>query len=433
MESIDPTLLRRADVRAALASHDIGVAFRLLVDAGVPQRRIAALTGTSQSQVSEIVHGRRVQSAVVLERICDGLGADRGVMGLSYGPQGAYGVNVTDRHPAGEVDEDMRRRAFLRAAAAAVTGSPVLGETLALPEPAERPTPLPTRLGPGDVTAVRDLTERMRAVARQYGGQADTLGAIAARSTRLMRIAGADDVKRALGTALAELHTTAGWACYDCSADDQARQHFTTALQLATTVDDPYGAASALRHAGIMTTQRGAPNDGLKLYQLGQIRLMDVERGHERSALGAWLRAHCASALVDLDRSDEGLSELARARDDWEPPDAFEQADMDWLTAQLHMRRGRLDTAEPFAVSSVRTWGDAGRREGSMAGITLAELHLRAGEPDGAPLAQRAIGDVATLRSQRARDRLLPLADALDARRQGALARHARRVAAVPV
>jgi hypothetical protein len=127
------------------------------------------------------------------------------------------------------------------------------------------------------------------------------------------------------------------------------------------------------------------------------------------------------------------LSELARARDGCEPPDAFEQADMDWLTAQLHMRRGQLDVAEPFAASSVRTWGDAGRREGSMSGITLAELHLRAGEPDGAPLAQRAIGDVATLRSQRARDRLLPLAGALDARRQGELARHARRVAAVSV
>ncbi len=64
-----------------------------------------------------------------------------------------------------------------------------------------------------------------------------------------------------------------------------------------------------------------------------------------------------------------------------------------------------------------------------MSTTTLAELHLRAGEPDGTGLAQRAIGDVATLRSQRARDRLLPLADALDTRRHGELARHARRVA----
>jgi transcriptional regulator with XRE-family HTH domain len=72
---IDPALLERPDVRAALASHHIGQVYRLLVGAGVSQRRIAALTGTSQSQVSEIIHGRRVHSIWVLERICDGLGS----------------------------------------------------------------------------------------------------------------------------------------------------------------------------------------------------------------------------------------------------------------------------------------------------------------------------------------------------------------------
>jgi hypothetical protein len=210
---IDPALLERPDVRAALASHHIGQVYRLLVGAGVSQRRIAALTGTSQSQVRD---RPRPAGALDMGARADlrRAGVGRGVMGLSYGPQGAYGETVTDRHPAGEVDEDVRRRAFLQAAAAAVTGSPVLGDALALSEPPQRSTPLPSRLGPGDVTAVRDLTEQMRAVARQYGGQADTLGSIAARSTRLMRIPGADGVKRALGVALAELHTTAGWACY---------------------------------------------------------------------------------------------------------------------------------------------------------------------------------------------------------------------------
>jgi transcriptional regulator with XRE-family HTH domain len=50
----------------------------------VAQRRIAALTDQSQSEVSEIIAGRRVVvSYDVLVRISDGLGVPRGWMGLA--------------------------------------------------------------------------------------------------------------------------------------------------------------------------------------------------------------------------------------------------------------------------------------------------------------------------------------------------------------
>jgi predicted XRE-type DNA-binding protein len=58
VEPIDPALFERADLRAALAGHDIAAVYRTLRELGVSQRRIAALTGQSQSEVSEIVHGR---------------------------------------------------------------------------------------------------------------------------------------------------------------------------------------------------------------------------------------------------------------------------------------------------------------------------------------------------------------------------------------
>lgn len=426
-------VLAGAEAKRALAERDIATVYRLLKEAGVSQRRIADLTGQSQSPVHDIVHGRAVKQYDVLARIAEGLGIDRAAMGLAYGSDTYADSGHARRAATEEVTDDMRRRAFLAAAAAAVCGSPVLGDALelpGLPGPDDTRVTLPTRLGMGDVRAVRDLTERLRVVARTYGGQADTLGALAARSTRLMYVAGADTVRRALGSALAELQTTAGWACYDVGADDAARTHFTTALELATTVDDPHAAASSLRHAGIMTTQRGAPNDGLKLYQLAQLRLMDTPSGDDKVIeLRAWLKAHCASALVDLGRVDDGVTQLVAARDGWQPPDPYEQADMDWLTAQLHMRLGRLDLAEPFASSSVHAWGNTGRREGTMAETTLATLHVQAGEPRGPELAQRAIGGVAELRSNRARDRLLPLAEALEVRRYRDLAQRAREVA----
>jgi len=59
-------LYDREDVRRTLAERDIAGLYRVLNDAGVPQRQIAELTGQSQSEVSEIVKGRRVIAYDVL-------------------------------------------------------------------------------------------------------------------------------------------------------------------------------------------------------------------------------------------------------------------------------------------------------------------------------------------------------------------------------
>jgi hypothetical protein len=75
---------RQAGMRAALAARDIGTVFRLVQRFGISQRRIAAWTGQSQSEISEIRGGRRVLSYEVLARVADGLGIPRGWMGLSY-------------------------------------------------------------------------------------------------------------------------------------------------------------------------------------------------------------------------------------------------------------------------------------------------------------------------------------------------------------
>jgi hypothetical protein len=107
---------------------------------------------------------------------------------------------------------------------------------------------------------------------------------------------------------------------------------------------------------------------------------------------------------------------------------------MDELTTRVHLTLGRLDVAESYAAGAVRARGSGERRNGVLADITLATIHVRAGEPDGLRLAKAAIDGAALLRSIRARERwLAPLADALEAR-SGAdareLARMARQVAA---
>jgi transcriptional regulator with XRE-family HTH domain len=401
--------------RRALAARDVSAVYRLLTESGVSQRQIADLTGQSQSEVSEILKGRQVMAYDVLVRIAEGLGVQRAWMGLAYDevaePAGpAVGEEV--------VDEDMRRRALLAAASIALLGAPVLGEVLELPTPPNTPTPLPSRLGASDVAAVKELTAQLRTVTRTYGGGADVVTAVANRSRPLMSVPASKPIKAELGSALADLHTLAGWCCVDSRLHDQARACFATAMDLAAGVGDGVQLASALRHAGIQMRDAGAYNDGLKACQLGLIKLGEAPDSPGAAEAAAWLNVESARVLAAMGHSDAAERSLKTARE-WRPATAYDVADMECVTSYVYLRLGRLDTAERFAASSVRKWAAEGtsRREGVLSDISLATIHTRTGQSDASALAERAIAGVAPLRSLRTRRvKLAPLVDALDAR-----------------
>jgi Helix-turn-helix domain len=84
LELIPDIVWTRPDMREALATRNIAAVYKLLQRHGVAQRVIAARTGQAQSEVSEILSGRRVHAYEVLTRIADGLGVPRGWMGLAY-------------------------------------------------------------------------------------------------------------------------------------------------------------------------------------------------------------------------------------------------------------------------------------------------------------------------------------------------------------
>jgi predicted XRE-type DNA-binding protein len=80
---VNPALWWREDMRAALLARDIGTVYRLILEAtGMSQYRLADLVGQAQSEVSEILKGRRVKDVMVLERIADRLGIPRELMSL---------------------------------------------------------------------------------------------------------------------------------------------------------------------------------------------------------------------------------------------------------------------------------------------------------------------------------------------------------------
>jgi transcriptional regulator with XRE-family HTH domain len=92
---IPPAVWAAPGMAQALAVRDIGVIYRILQRYGVAQRRIAALVSRSQSEVSEIIKGRRVETLRVLERICDGLG----ISGATMGPPSPYEPLTTAGSP----------------------------------------------------------------------------------------------------------------------------------------------------------------------------------------------------------------------------------------------------------------------------------------------------------------------------------------------
>jgi len=418
-------------MRTALAQRDIGRVYKLLTAAGVSQHGIARLTGQSQSEVSEVLSGRQVKQIDVLERICDGLGAERGWMRLAddYSEHSAYPEE--DEVVWEAVTEKMKRRDALALASTAVLGRPVLGELLTVPIPAE--VPLPSRLVMADVEAVRDLTARLWGLARLHGGQADVLSHTATRYMRLLTVPASKQVTRALRGALSWLHTEAGYAGFDSHQDDVARHHFRQALGLAQ--NDPYWQMVTLRYVGKLTEERGHPDDALKLHQLALIRGEQAAGDNPRLPVTAGLvRAEAALEYARLDHPEMARRELAGAADGWAPEGRADQATMDEARAAVAIELGELDAAEPFAASALRLRAGSGyEREAALTTVTLATIHVQAGEPDGLPLAKKAVDGVALLRSVRARERLGPLADALETR-PGAdtreLATMARRVAA---
>lgn len=416
---LDPEVLALPSVRVALAERDIAKVYKILTQHGVSQRTIAALTGQSQSEVSEILSGRRVMGYDVLVRICTGFGIPRGSMGLAYDRN-------SEPVPVGEVDEEMQRRALLAAASVALFGAPVLGELLEIPERPAVPTPLPASLAARDVVAIKSLTSELRAVARAYGGCADTVTGVANRSLQLMSIPAAEKTRSDLSSALAELHTMAAWTCVDSGLHDNARALFATAMELSPR--DRYQLASAMRHAGIQMVDAGAFNDALKAFQLGQVML-----GDDRGDASAWMEAESALPLAAMGHRDAAVRAISHAREH-QLSDPFDQADMDGLTSSIYTYLGRVEVAERFAASSVRRWAaepDA-RRDSVEGVIQLAALHAHSGDADTVPLAHRAISQVTELRSVRARMKLRGLADAIETRPRSdfaELARLARQVA----
>jgi hypothetical protein len=349
-------------------------------------------------------------------------------MGLAYD-------EVSSTEPVEErVDEDVERRNFLAIAGAIVFGAPVFGDPhpLTLKDVALQP---PARIGPADVTAFEQTVARLNVLDREAGGTAarEALAATARTGETLLSAQAVPAVHTQLRYAVSEAHRLAGWASGDVGLMDHCRYHMHRALDFAQ--GDPARVAAVLASAADMEKSAGDPNAALKMLQLAET---GVDPG-QNPQVSAVLAGLSASAFLTLGHADDARRQVSRARS------LFADADYagslpffefygpgHGLLAASSSKLANYDVARNDVVNALRTRPSYDVRCNALDTIVLATVVLNAGETStGISEARRALMLVSQVGSQRARDRLAPMIQALESRPDSTsreLAVYARRV-----
>src|SRR5919198_5136255 len=434
---IPPEEWEKQEMRNALAAREVSPVYRLLRRTGVSQRQIAAMTGQSQSEGSEILKGRQVMAYDVLARIADGLGVPRGYMGLAYDEATEIQVVGAADAQQAEEDESVKRRNFLAHAAQVTMGAAVFGSSPQAWAASPARTPAPGRIGMTDVRQVEAATRALRALDYQYGGGfcRDAVVAQLSWGQQMLSASGTEVVKQRLHVALADLHNLAGWTSFDIGLVDSARNHFGRALELAKAGDSDQLVANILYRMGRVYLHKEAPDDALKMFQLGQIAAQ--ESGSELAV--AVICANQAWAYAMMGHEEQTMKLIGRTRDEWARANMAEAED--WVRffneTDVYAMIGTVHTvlahngfpkhtqyAIPALTRAIESYGDEMARSKAFNLSALATNHLLDGDIDhGVKIGNGAVDLAEHLKSNRVKDRLKPLKDEADKRRNNTSAR----------
>lgn len=412
-------------MRGPLAERDVAGIFRLLVAGGMSQRQIAELVKMNQSEVSEIIKGRQVQGYDVLVRIADGLGVPRGLMGLAY---------TEDEPEPSEQDEDVERRKLLALAGAILCGAPVFGQ----PEPLTVRRVLtdpPQRIGVSDLKMYEATMLQLQALQRQVGGRAtrEPLAATAKAGEQFLKAQATPEVHQRMRFLVSDVHRRAGWAAGDAGLVDDYRAHMHAALDFAQ--GDSDRVAQVLCTAGATEKSLGNSEFALKLLQVGQVAAKTSDDPQVRAVVGG----ETVDGYVAMGRPDMARKELSTARS------LFADADISkslpgfasygnghGVLASAELRLGNYAAARQEILTALRKRPKYDHWCNALDTIILATTDIRAGEVcEGVQDTQRALTLVKQVGSWQLGERLMPLADELEKRKDSTCQDLARTVRAV--
>lgn len=170
---------------------------------------------------------------------------------------------------------------------------------------------MPNQIGLTDVERLEFTTAQFRQMGSQYGGGScrDAVVAHVQAAQQMLRSSLADGVAERLYTALADLHTVAGWASFDMGLHVPAQLHFRRALEQARYAEQPSLVAKVLYCTGRVELGQGHGLEALRLFQLGQVTAQ--ESGSSLAA--SLLAANEALAFAMLGETDQAISASKRA------------------------------------------------------------------------------------------------------------------------
>lgn len=343
-----------------------------------------------------IISGRRVQAYAVLERICNGLGIPREMMGLSY-----PGSAVVKELVVGD-DENVRRRNLLLHGIATLAGETFLkgvGDWVDV-----MATPRLRQISHHDVAQLQALISHFRDHGRQFGGTAilDAMQVIILQGPELMENASSDTIRAELAVTLATLAKFCVWEANDAKLDDVARAHCASALDYADQSGNRVIVGDVLRVCGRVEAHRGDPDYALKFSQLAEVAV-----GDRAPRLQNIIRCDQAKLLAELGASEQASRYLGQL--DLDDPDVC------GTSGEALLLLGDLDGAAERLGAIERTPKTA--RAHAIETALLAETLVRAGDSRGPELAMAAatlVGDLPG--SPRTADRLVPLRAAMASR-----------------
>ncbi|WP_280398750.1 XRE family transcriptional regulator [Nocardia carnea] len=279
------------------------------------------------------------------------------------------------------------------------------------------------RVGRSDVDKVRCAVAAAAAAENLHGGGSATDSAAHHLSVfaPLLRAHAAPITRQALCEAVGNLSGIAAYSAFDIAAHTQAERRFRFALWCADAAGSWELRAATLADMARKTTYVGNPDGALSLIELAQVRA-DRLTSTTRAML-ATLRAQFLSAL---DRTDDALSEVARAdehfaaRNPDEDPawmcyydDAEHLGSTGKALIPVALARRRIELAAPRLQQAIRLQGDNYPRSRTFSRTRLATLTMQLGDPrTAAALGMQAVTDATHFHSQRIRDELMSLAAA---------------------
>jgi tetratricopeptide (TPR) repeat protein len=219
---------------------------------------------------------------------------------------------------AAHVGDDAERRRFLAHAEAIAMGATAIdscGDTRGFAWPAAAHSHWRGRtVEMWDVRQTEAATRALRCLDHQYGGANVRSAVLTQLGWAEPMLAGscAENVRKRLRTALADLHNLAGWVCFDAGFLDPARHHFTRAMDLLSHNGNDELLATVLWRAGRMYLHSGAPGEALKYFQLGELSAV---RAGDRALVALVLGCQAWAAGL-MDREHEARQLLQRMRDE---------------------------------------------------------------------------------------------------------------------